>query len=203
MHNFPFDYKKAVQVINFFARKNGNSIDKMRMLKLVYFADRYHLRKYGRMITNDQYWAMQFGPVASSVKEMAELESLCGTERHYAERYLAKGSGQQDEPLYIIKSLDGVDESVFSESDLEALNYVWDQFSPNLQHVVNITHQYPEWRRHESALEAGLSRVSMDLLDFFDDPVEGNDPCWPLSDEDREIHREALEEQSRIEALWR
>lgn len=202
MHNFPFDYKKAVQAINFFATKNGGSIDKLRMLKLVYFADRYHLRKYGRFITNDQYLAMKFGPVASSVKEMAELDSLCGTERHYAEGYLLRGTEERSEPEYLVKSAQQVDESVFSESDLEALNYVWDKFSPNMKFLVNITHQYPEWKRHESRLKAGESRVPMNMLDFFDDPDGGNDPCWPLSDEDRSIHKDALAEQNRIEALW-
>lgn len=203
MYSLPFDYKKAVQAINFFACKNGGSIDKLRMLKLVYFADRYHLRKYGRLITNDQYWAMKFGPVASSVKEMAELDSLCGTERHYAGHYLAKGDDQEGEPGYLVKSLDSVDSSVFSESDLEALKYVWDRFGNSLRSLVNITHKYPEWKRHESQLEAGLSRVPMDIFDFFDDPEEGNDPCWPLNEEDRQIHRDALAEQNRIEALWR
>ena len=55
MHDIPFDYKKAVQAINFFARKNGGKITKLEVLKLIFFADRYHLRKYGRPITNDQY----------------------------------------------------------------------------------------------------------------------------------------------------
>ena len=202
MHNFSFNYKKAVQAINFFTTKNGGTIDKLRMLKLVYFADRYHLRKYGRLITNDQYWAMQFGPVASSVKEMAELDSLCGTERHYAMQYLLRGMEDLNEPKYLVKSISSMDESVFSESDLEALNYAWDRFSSNMRSLVNITHRYPEWKRHESRLEAGESRVPMSLYDFFDDPEDGNDPCWPLSDEDRVIHKEALAEQGRIEALW-
>lgn len=66
---FHFAYKKAAQTLNYFAIKNGGEIDKLHALKLVFFADRYHLRKYGRPITNDQYWAMRFGPVASGVKD--------------------------------------------------------------------------------------------------------------------------------------
>jgi len=154
MHNLPFDYRKAVQAINYFARANGGVITKLDVLKLIFFSDRYHLRKYGRPITNDQYWAMQFGPVASAVKEMAELDSLCGTERHYAERVFQKVI-----PEYHLQSISPVDEDVFSDSDLEALAYVWTDFGSKRMNLVNITHQYPEWKKHEAALAGGMSRV--------------------------------------------
>lgn len=61
---YQFAYRKAAQALNYFAIQNGGEIEKLQALKLIYFADRYHLRKYGRPITNDQYWAMNFGPVA-------------------------------------------------------------------------------------------------------------------------------------------
>ena len=89
---FHFAYKKAAQAINCFAIQNGGEIDKLHALKLVFFADRFHLRKYGRPITNDQYWAMRFGPVASGVKDLFELDSLSHEERHYADSLLVKGS---------------------------------------------------------------------------------------------------------------
>ena len=47
-----FDHEKATQAINFFARESGGQINKMKAIKLIYFAERYHLRKYGRPITN-------------------------------------------------------------------------------------------------------------------------------------------------------
>lgn len=56
--HLPFDYRKTTQALNFFAVKNGGHINKMRSIKLIYFADRFHLRKYGRPITNDEYFAM-------------------------------------------------------------------------------------------------------------------------------------------------
>lgn len=54
---FSFSHRKATQALNFFARKApGHSINKMKALKLVYFADRYHLRKYGRPVVGDNIW---------------------------------------------------------------------------------------------------------------------------------------------------
>lgn len=71
-NHLKFSHKKATQILNYFAIKEGGKINKMKALKLTFLADRYHLRKYGRLITNDEYFAMEFGPVASGVKDIAE-----------------------------------------------------------------------------------------------------------------------------------
>jgi len=70
--NFNFDCRKTTQALNYFAIKAGGTINRMKAIKLVYLADRYHLRKYCRLITNDIYFAMDNGPVASGVKDIAE-----------------------------------------------------------------------------------------------------------------------------------
>ena len=193
---FHFAYKKAAQAINYFAIQNGGEIDKLHALKLVYFADRFHLRKYGRPITNDQYWAMQFGPVASGVKEIFELDSLSPAERHYAEAFLAKGSKD-----YSVRSLAEVDPSVFSQSDGEALQFAWLTFGKSAK-IVEKTHFYPEWKRHEAAIAGGSTRMPMSYFDFLDDPPAGVNPCHALSDEEREARREQLREMDDIAALW-
>ena len=64
-----------------------------KALKLVFFADRYHLRQYGRPVTNDEYMAMEFGPVPSGCKDLAEMSDYLDThERSYAERFLKRWS---------------------------------------------------------------------------------------------------------------
>jgi len=91
-----FDYKKATQAINYLAIKEGGRIEKLKLIKLVYFADRYHLRRYGRPMINDAYFAMPLGPVGSSVKDIAEFSSfLDETERVYANCYIAVGTTVQ------------------------------------------------------------------------------------------------------------
>ncbi|MCB1234479.1 MAG: SocA family protein, partial [Verrucomicrobiae bacterium] len=88
--NLTFAHRKATQALNFFARKETGRINKLKALKLVFFADRCHLRRYGRPITNDRYLAMNYGPVASSCKDLAEMSEFLGSEeRAYAEQYLA------------------------------------------------------------------------------------------------------------------
>lgn len=194
-----FDYRKATQCLNYFALKAGKSINKLIVLKLIYFADRYHLRKYDRFITNDIYFAMKLGPVASSTKDIAERsEFLDETESKYANEYLRTA------PQHKLVSNKPVDTDVFSESDIEALDFAWNKFgrlSPSA--LVKLTHEYPEWDRNKQALLLN-PRIEMKIEDFLDDPaIEDVEKCFELTSEDRKDSLEQLEEMRYVESLWR
>jgi len=196
--NFNFDHKKAAQALNYFANKNGGKINKLKALKLIYFADRYHLRKYGRLITNDIYFAMQLGPVASSTKDIVEgSEFLDTSEKEYAKCYFSL------KPKYLLVSNKPVDLDVFSDSDIEALNFAWERFGHIEKFkLADLTHKYPEWKRTEKSLRLS-PRIQMDLLDFFDDPTEGIEKCFTLTRKDRESLKEHVKETYYLESLWR
>jgi len=192
-----FEYKKATQALNFFALQNGGEIEKLHALKLIFFADRYHLRKYGRPITNDQYWAMPLGPVPSAVKDLFELDSASSPERHYAEQFFRPGSRRHS-----IQSCLAMDLHVCSETDIEALSFAWKTFGSK-SGIVEKTHDYPEWKRHETALKAGCSRVPMDYMDFLDDPAPGVNTCHELTEQERLDRRAQLHELTIASSLWR
>jgi len=195
--HLPFMYKKATQALNYFAEKNGGCLNKMKAIKLIFFADRYHVRKYGRPITNDEYLAMSYGPVNSGVKDIAEMSSfLGGKEREYAEAFLEAASE------YDVKSIAPLEEKVFSKTDLEALDFAWKTFGEYDQfRLAEITHRYPEWKKHEVRLH-NLSRVRMNYEDFLEDPEEGFEHCCTLSVEDKHDRLEEIKEMSRLNALW-
>jgi uncharacterized phage-associated protein len=194
---FTFAYKKAAQALNFFAIQNNGHIEKLHALKLVFFADRYHLRKYGRPITNDQYWAMRLGPVPSGVKDIFELDSASSEERHYAGKYFKQGPNPHS-----ITTLAPVDTQVLSATDMEALQFAWNTFGSHTG-IVEKTHSYPEWIRHEAAVQGGSTREPMDYLDFLEDPPKNVNPCYPLSADERASRREQLVEMTNAVALWR
>ncbi|MBM3142749.1 MAG: DUF4065 domain-containing protein [Chloroflexi bacterium] len=195
---FNFDHKKATQALNLFAIKEGGIINKMKALKLVYLADRYHLRKYGRLITNDVYFALDNGPVASGVRDIVEAsEFISDMERNYAACYL------MEEDKYEVKSKAPFDHNVFSDSDIEAINFAWEKFGDLDQwELRDLTHKYPEWFKHERMLRLN-SRIQMDINDFFDDPNTDVEKCFELTNKDKELRREHLEEISHLESLWR
>jgi len=196
----PFDHKKATQLLNYFASKSGGRINKMKALKLIFLADRYHLRKYGRLISNDFYVAMKLGPVPSVVLDIAESDSFLTQEyKNYASNYIRPLDGGRQ-----IESVGEIDNSYFSESDLEALAFSWDNFGQYKKwSLSDFTHNYPEWKNHEQAIRAGSKCENMELADFFDDPSVGINKCFDLNEEEKAIRKDQLSEQIHLESIWR
>jgi hypothetical protein len=193
-------FEKTVQVLNWLARRNGGRIGRLRAMKLVFFADRYHLRKYGRMVTEDEYWAMRYGPVPSTTKEVAGMSFADGDsdEARYAAQFLAVES-PNGKPQVV--SREEVDSAALSETDVEALAFAWNTFGRR-HDLVDEAHVYPEWAEHRAAIEGqGMARRRMDVERFLDDPPPGHNPCYPLTVEEREAARTLLRERQRILAV--
>ena len=158
-------FKKATQALNFFAVKKDGRINKMKAIKLIFLADKLHLRKYGRPIVGDSYLAMKYGPVGSQSKNVAELsDRLPKKIAVYARKYIKP---TLDKNTFV--SVDSVDLSLFSKTDVECLNSVYKEFSDKDQfELAEITHKYPEWLKHKKILESGKKKsVSMNYEDFF------------------------------------
>lgn len=164
-----FNYKKAIQVLNFFAHKEGGEINKMKAIKLIWLSDRAHLMKYGRPITNDRYYAMRFGPVPSNTKDLCECDNAFLDDHERAERdqYIKPNHGN-----LFYKTLKTIDNQFLSETDLEILNEIFKVFGKydEFQLAEKVSHSYPEWRKHEDTIKKGTrTRVEMDYGDFFQD----------------------------------
>lgn len=184
------DYEKIFQMINFFALKNGKSIDKLTCLKIIWMADRYHLRMFGRSITNSNYLAMQFGPVSSESKNAFEFTRIPAACKKYGRQYLEPAATNQ------VKSILPVDKDVFSETDLEAMEVAWKTYQRHKRNIVGFTHKFPEWKKHEAELQK-QKKVPMDMLDFF----SAADPDYEYCSGDAErvrLNRNLFEEMREL-----
>jgi uncharacterized phage-associated protein len=160
-----FNYKKAVQALNLFAHWSGGGINKMKALKLIWLADRFHLRKYGRPIVQDFYVAMENGPVASATRDILQNNKLGVTADAltYSEGFIA------EEGQYDYKSINEPAIKVFSKSDLESLKVVFDTYGHLGKYALrDLTHKFPEWKRWEEGLKnKEFNAHPMDYNDFF------------------------------------
>ncbi|MFZ4500157.1 MAG: Panacea domain-containing protein [Minisyncoccia bacterium] len=195
-----FDYKKATQAINYFTKQEGGQIEKLKLIKLVYLADRFHLRKYGRPIMNDTYLAMPLGPVGSSVKDIAEFSSFLAEEEvEYAGKFISRGPRANT-----VVSVSDVDSNIFSQSEIEALNFAYQEFgSYRASQLVDITHIYPEWSKFKNALESKeTTRESMNYSDFFKDPTN-NSNGFSMKQEALEASKELFEDHYKVAEYWK
>lgn len=177
--------KTIIQALYYLINSNDKKYDKLSLLKLVFFADRYHMRKYARSITDDTYYAMQYGPVASNVKNILDFDFLSEDEKNYIEKYLSK-DGKYYSTTNHLESLE-----MLSDTDKEALDFAIENFAHNKTFdLVDMTHNYPEWKRFEKSLEDGLKREKMNMEDFFLPSMVENDPYDVISQEIVDMSRD-------------
>lgn len=190
-----FNYRKAVQCLNYLAKKGGGHINKMKAIKLLWLADRLHLRLYGRPVLDDQYVAMKFGPVQSGVKDLAEdkVEFLAEEESAYRNEYLALEG-------HNVLSKKSVDLGIFSDSDHEVLDSIYQHFGQLSQFALaDLSHRYPEWNKFQEELENGEgSRFPMELADFFNNPSDGKDDFFAMDSDQLELSHSLFSENQAI-----
>lgn len=160
--------KKAIQALNFFATKEGGSINRMKAIKLIWLSDRAHLRRYGRTILNDKYYALPYGPVPSNTKNLSEADDFIEPEvLTYRDKYIIP----QGEHFFDSKSVP--DLNVFSESDIAIMEVIYSTFKEFDQFDLSeLSHLFPEWKRFKDHFKNKKGRRTIRMDDFFDDTKE-------------------------------
>jgi uncharacterized phage-associated protein len=121
---FKFDSEKLVQALAFFAARGVEDLDTLKAVKLLYFADREHLLKYGRPIVGDDYYCMKNGPIpTNALSQIQDVLSPNPTGDHDAlfDEYFVV-SRETKYPRLVPKKDPDLD--VFSASDIEVLEDV-------------------------------------------------------------------------------
>lgn len=194
-----FNLKKWVQVMNLFAqlekKHNHKSIDKLKLLKFVWIADRLHLRKYWKSIIWDTYFAMEMWPVASGIKYIFDLDKDAINNKNidYIKSFLKKFS-------YKLISQKDVDYRLLSEANVEIIEETYEKFWNNSSSkLINFTHKYPEWKIHENDVNSGKI-VKMDYIDFFKNTPE-QDSVFDMHEEDLEVTKGIYLESKKFDSF--
>lgn len=107
-----FDEKKALEATLYVISHTADaSIHKIS--KLLYFADRFHLERFGSMVTEDTYIKMEYGPVPSNVYDMLKAIRN-GLKPVLTDSIEVKG--------YDVFSKRDADTDYLSQSEIECLN---------------------------------------------------------------------------------
>ena len=196
-----FTCKKTTQSLNYLIQKSDNKmLDKYVLLKLFWAGDRYHLRKYSRLIVDESYVAMENGPVGSLAKDIIYAKTEYGLPEEclpYTSSYIEKVSDN-------VHSLKNTDESYLSPTDKEALDFAWETLGHmTKQEIIDFTHKYPEWDRHGSDLSEEVKSKNIDIRDFYKEPGDTQNDPFAIDPELKEISEEQFEESLEIKALLR
>lgn len=137
---FHFDFEKALQAVGVILQNTpGRSMEYLRLLKLLYIADRESLKETGRPITGDAVYAMDHGPVLSEVYSAIEDRS----------RHSRAWNLFMERDGYTITSTDNPGIGKLSRYEIEKLQDVTDRHrSKGTFALVRLTHTYSEWEKN-------------------------------------------------------
>jgi len=111
-----FDREKTVEVIKYISR-HAPTPDIYWIGKILYFADKLHLQRYGRLICGDDYVAMKHGPVPSGtynlLREARQFNDIPAF-------HPAPGEFEIEGQNRVV-ALKAPDMDLFSETDIECL----------------------------------------------------------------------------------
>lgn len=162
---FSVDKEKTVEALLYIVTRYGEA-GRFHALKTLYYADREHLRSYGRPITGDRYIAMDNGPVPSYAYN-ALKQDVPEPERKMVSEALSPGKSASH-PTYVPHR--DPDLSYFSKTDIECLDQAFEYCSKRSFGVISDeTHDHLAWRNAPlngtMSVEDMLDGVEKDIIE--------------------------------------
>lgn len=161
--------EKALQAL-YYLQSKTHITDKMSLIKLLFFADRYHLRNFCIPMLCDTYTAMRQGPVCSKTYDLIKKGQYFDYLSEIKQKFVAKNLSCEKETIVTVSD---TGDDYLSQSDKMALDFSIEHFSSfDRKDLSKISHAYPEWNRFKTVLETEFSNAEeMYYIDFFDNPV--------------------------------
>lgn len=149
MKPLAFKEERTTQAAAYFLqRRPGRRMSYMKLIKLLYFADRQALLTLGRPITNDTWVLMKHGPVLSRTYDLVVAEPS-PKEQTYWHEYVSAVVGDYEVELV----QDGAPTDQLSEAQKDILAKVFAEFGEmDRWQVRDASHDLPEYRETNSSI---------------------------------------------------
>lgn len=161
--------RKITEVIVYLLQIASKPLDKYHIVKLLFLADKVHLAKYARTITQDCFVAMKYGPVGSRTKDLLDAnKNIPEKDIKFFNSLITRS----EKDVYSLSSeLTDYPFKSLSISDKKVLGIVYDKFHDlSFETLKQLTHQYPEWKKHEKILTKGGRKI-IATVDLLEKPV--------------------------------
>jgi uncharacterized phage-associated protein len=151
-----FNDKKTAQIAAFFCERSGAQIHVLKLVKLIYLADRKSLGDTGYSMTNDDHYSLPHGPVNSITRDL--IQGVKDSEDWSG--LIAARAGNEIGLSKAFNNIDDTDE--LSDNEVVMMESIWDEFGQmDRFELVEYTHKNcPEWEDpHGGATLIPVSRI--------------------------------------------
>ena len=133
-----YSEKRAVQTAAFFISRASGTIEILKLMKLMYLAERESLVRYGEPIMGDVLVSMKHGPGLS--KTLDHINGFTDSEEGVWESWISARAGHK----LGLQPTHGPGDQLtqLSDADMEILNFIWNKFGNYDKYKLrDITHQ--------------------------------------------------------------
>ena len=135
-----FSQTKATHIAAYFLLKNGGDMPLLKLVKLLYIADRESMNQFDLPMTFYRLVAMPHGPVSSQTLDMMNGFTKCNVWEEFIR-------DREDHNIGLRKAviIDDLDE--LSDAEIEILDNIWSDFgSMDQWQIRDFTHEkFSEW----------------------------------------------------------
>jgi uncharacterized phage-associated protein len=183
-----FDEQKITEAATLLLELRGGCMHYIKLLKLLYIADRQALSEWGVPISNDNYVSMDNGPILSQTYNLIKDGGRFWSE--YISAPFRDYEVELSKPIPKKKKL--------SPAEEEMLRNVFKEYGhKNRWKIVDFMHTLPEWKN------PGGSSIPIsieDILQALNEPVENIRAILTEIEQERKIE-EHIERADRLEAF--
>lgn len=185
-----YKYQKTIEVLLYLINKSGGSLDKLKTIKLLWLADRYHLLKFGSTISQHDYYTLPYGPVPSAILKIIDDATGIG-ENPMFKNFKLEGN--------TINANKDCNTDYLSRSEIEALDIIFEVFKlTKPKGFFDISHNYPEYLITNGGPVYNNKRTLINPLTFFEQNDSVHDIFKSL---DVEAGKFLFDENMAVESL--
>ncbi len=157
---YVFNETKAAEAASYLLTLSGGTMPYMKLLKLLYIADRTYILNYHASITTDFYYCLPKGPVATAIYDCIR------NPEDYPSDSPWNSSIATDKSNYSVILKKPFIATWVSTEELDVLNGVYDKYKDEDQFSLSeLTHSFPEWKDPEG------SRIPLFIEDILDNTI--------------------------------
>jgi uncharacterized phage-associated protein len=172
MHNL-FSEKKAAQSAAYFLFKAHGRLPVLKLMKLLYLAERRSYEMYGDPIIGDRLVSMDHGPVLSQT--LNRINGMSSSEENGWDAWISDREGH-DVALSDPSRIRSPEEDLLelSEAEIEVLDETWKQFGHLSKYQIrDLTHKIcPEWEDPDGSSVPIALETLFEVLKFNNDQAK-------------------------------
>jgi len=154
-----YDEAKAAQVAAYFLHRGGGTMEYIKIIKLIYLAERENLNRYHEPLTGDLLFSLNQGPIVSTTLDCINKKATRNGE--IWDQWIESPTGYCISLKADLKSTEDLED--LSIDDLEIVEDTWKRFGGmSWKQLIRYTHyNCPEWRFPNG------SRIPIEYSDVF------------------------------------